>query len=152
VTQVSDLQMEALRALLEGDDRYEQLTRVDLAGGNLTGHGDLGLAAITIAARQRFPAGWSPGDVISYVAALRARLRRAGVELDPRTTETQIQQGLRREDLPLPAGSPVTFAEDLLLVLTDLVSDVRVAPVGLDASLAEARMRPDAPKPAAGSG
>jgi hypothetical protein len=143
VTQVSDRQMEALRALLEGDDRYEHLTREVLAEGNLTGYGDLGLAAFTIAARQRFPAGWSPGDVISYVAALRARLRRSGVELDPRTAETLIWQALGRDDLPLPAGSPVNAAEDLLLVLTDLVADVRVASTGLDALLADARMRAD---------
>jgi hypothetical protein len=79
--------------------------------------------------------------VIGYVAALWARLRRAGVALDPRTAETLIQSALGREDLSLPAGSPGTLAEDLLLVLTDLIFDVCVAPDGFDAFLAEARMQ-----------
>jgi hypothetical protein len=77
-------------------------------------------------------------------AALRARLRRAGVELDPRTAATLNQTALGREELSMPAGSPATSAEDLLLVLADLISDVSVAPGGLDAFVAEARMKADA--------
>jgi hypothetical protein len=131
-------QVTALRALLNRDPGYEQLTAQLAESGQEGGYGELVLAAFALAARRRFAPRWQAADIIEYTATLRIRLLRSGITLEPRIAEELIQREL--EGKPAAYNS-TTLAETLLLVLTDLVTDVRVAPAGLDAFLREARMQ-----------
>lgn len=136
---ITDQQMTALRALLDRDPCYEQLTEQLAASGQEDGYGELILAAFALAVRLRFAPRWQVADIIDYTATLRIRLRRSDIALEPRVTEDLIQRELGGR--PAAANDSTTLAETLLLVLTDLVTDVRVAPAGLDAFLAESRLR-----------
>jgi hypothetical protein len=123
--------------LLAGDPAYEPLTRQVAATGQEDGYRDLILAALSLAARRRFGPGWQPADVIHYTASLRIRLRRHGIELEPRPAENLVQNALHGR--PVTDRNATTLAETLILVLADLASDRRVTPDGLDAFIATAR-------------
>jgi hypothetical protein len=71
---VSGAQVAALRAALAGDGQaFECLAGQFATASGEEGFGVLTASAFIRAARRRFASGWSIGDVIKFVGALRAR-------------------------------------------------------------------------------
>jgi hypothetical protein len=93
---VTDLEMALLYAQITGNDEAaerrfsEQLAR----SGDLSGLAALVYAAFVIAARRKFGTRWSRGEVIRYVAQVRALLSERPALLDPLTAEDELRSAL----------------------------------------------------------
>jgi hypothetical protein len=70
---ISGAQAAALRAALAGDGGTFEYLANQFAVTSEEEFGVLTASAFIVAARRRFAAGWSIGDVIKFVGALRAR-------------------------------------------------------------------------------
>jgi hypothetical protein len=137
-THVTDEQAATLRAYLTGDpDRYAELhARLD-RGQDATAYTALIIAAFFEAVDRRFAKNGTTGDVIDFVAGLRARSDRLGQEIDPQTAERLIRAALTDEDI-----SDLTDqvkGRVYPVVLTALVADEHLDDAQLDAFLTEAR-------------
>jgi hypothetical protein len=88
-------QVAALRAYLSRDnDEADRLNRELVESGAAEGIAELVYAAFVIASRQKFPPGWSRGEVIRFVAQVRALLSERPDILDPLAAEHQLRRAL----------------------------------------------------------
>ena len=96
---VTPAQFAALRAALTGDE--ETFERLTAAADFLNGEGFpvLVATAFVAAARQRFPPGWSRGDVVRFVGHLRARDGGAHEDLSATAAEQMLLSTLRGEPM-----------------------------------------------------
>jgi hypothetical protein len=136
---VTEQQLAAVRALILGDSSDfirvgGQLTDADMYGYEL-----LLQASLSVAARRRFSSGYSDGDLIRYVARIRAGTgnRAEDMDLDPLATETTLRHALAQ---PVPyIHDPVTRLRSSMALLTVLVSDLGLEESGVDHLLGAAR-------------
>ena len=85
----------ALRASLTGDEQTFSRLSTELQardGGEHSGNVYSALTGMTlfIAARRRFPDGYTSADVVRFVGQVRARLADSANEIDPRVTERTL--------------------------------------------------------------
>jgi hypothetical protein len=94
---VTPYQFAALQAALAADQ--ESFDRLSADPDFLDGGGFLILmaAAFVAATQRRFPPGWSGGDVVRFVARLRARDRGAHEDLSATAAEQMLLSVLRGE-------------------------------------------------------
>ena len=113
----------ALRAALDGDEEiFERLAApADFLDGE--GFSVLVGAAFSLAARRRFPPGWSTGDVVRFVGRLRARNGGAVVDVNAAVAE-QMLFGVSRGKLMPPEFDENTKGIAQFSVLAELVSDL----------------------------
>lgn len=90
-------QVDAPRALLADDDEtFERLSmQPDVRQGN--GFPVLLAAAFTLAARQRFPPGWTTSDVIQFVGQVRTRNQALHADMNPDAAEQILRSALNGE-------------------------------------------------------
>jgi len=138
---VTPAQFAALRAALTGDE--ETFERLTAAADFLNGEGFPVLVATAFveAARQRFPPGWSRGDVVRFVGHLRARDGGAHEDLSATAAEQMLLSVLSEEPI---AGEFNENAKGIAQValLTELVSDLNEQDLSM--FLAEVREQADA--------
>jgi hypothetical protein len=139
---VTDEQVTTLRAFLALDPLYERLTRELAASGRWQAFGELVYSAFVTAVRRRFAPTWTSAQIVRFTAQARNGMRTAGVDLDPRATETLIRQALG--DRVVSEHDDHTHAQVMLFVLGELISEEHLDEAGLDAFLAEARALADA--------
>jgi hypothetical protein len=139
---VTDDQVAALRALLVDDiDRHRQLFgQLDRAEAR-KGYPALVTAAFGEAAERRFGQHYQSGDIVSFVADVRARSDRLARELDPDIAERAINAVLGHGTTRDLDKEAVTRAR--LVLLGGLVADARLDDAGLDEFLAAARKLAD---------
>lgn len=137
-THVTDEQAATLRAYLTGDpDRYAELhARLD-RGQDATAYTALIIAAFFEAVDRRFAKNGTTGDVISFVADLRARSDRLAQEIDPQTAERLIRAALTDEDIS--DLNDQVKGRVYTVVLAALVADEHFDDAQLDAFVTEAR-------------
>jgi hypothetical protein len=94
---ITDAQLAALKALLTGDEQAfdRLLTGSDLA--RTQEFAVLTATALVLAVRRSFPPGWSPDDVVQFVACLRARDAGAHADVNPAAAEQMLLAVLRDE-------------------------------------------------------
>jgi hypothetical protein len=138
--QVTAQQLAAVRALMLGDSPGfirlgQHLTDTDMNACEL-----LLQATLSVAASRRFSPGCSDGDLIRYVARIRAGTadRAQDLDLDPLATETTLRHAL---------GQPVSYLKDpptrlrsSMALLAVLASDLGLKEPGIDDVLTEARL------------
>jgi hypothetical protein len=139
---VPDDQVAALRALLSDDmDRHRQLfAGLDQAEAK-KGYPALVTAAFGIAVDRRFGTSYQPGDIVAFVADVRARSDRLARELDPDVAERVIYAVLGHGTVRGLDKEMVTRAK--LVLLAGLIADARLDDAGLDEFLAAARKLAD---------
>jgi hypothetical protein len=115
--QASDEQMVLLHAYLNGQAGAASHALSQLIeSGAADGLADLTYAAFVLAAREKFGPAWSHGDVITFVAQVRALLSDEPAALDPSAAEHQLRCALGdRPGTPLPSPSARARAQVLLL-------------------------------------
>jgi hypothetical protein len=136
---VTDHAFQLLRALLaepqqETLDRARQLTDADMPAFEA-----LLEVAVSVAASQRFAAGYTDGDVIRYVTRIRAGtgLRDEDMALDPAATEATLRRALGK---PVPAVTdPWARLRASVALLTVLASDLDLDEPAVEALLSRAR-------------
>ncbi|MGH3249137.1 MAG: hypothetical protein ACRDOI_23435 [Trebonia sp.] len=138
---VTPAQAATLRAALVGDDDAFNLLSTDPDVANSEGLPTLTAAAFVAATQRHFHPGWSAGDVVQFVARLRARNAAACEDLSATAAEQMLLSVLRGE----PMGAQFDdfmkgYAQFALL--TELVRDF--SEQELSTFLANARMQADA--------
>ena len=136
---VADRASQVLRALLaepqqEVLDRARQLTDADMPAFEA-----LLEVAVSVAACQQFAAGYTDGDVVRYVARIRAGTgyRDEDMALDPAATEATLRRALGK---PVPAVTdPWTRLRANIALLTVLAADLELDEPAAEALLAQAR-------------
>ncbi|MDQ2875857.1 MAG: hypothetical protein M3Y33_14130 [Actinomycetota bacterium] len=141
MTAITDLQAATLRAQLAGhmDEHLRLLDQLD--GPARAGYRTLVSAAFFEAARQRFPEGTSPADVIEYVGDIRSRLEGAADSIDPRIAERLILAVFTDEQID--DIDAVTNFRTQLLLLGALIAGENPGEARLDQFLARARKLAD---------
>jgi hypothetical protein len=133
----------ALRASLTGDEEtYTRLSTVLQArdGSEHSGNVYSALTGMTllIAARRRFPDGYTSAGVIRFAGQVRARLAGSASDIDPRVTERTLRGALgdtaAAENLDKAATATAIHALLFVLLEEEGISGDR-----LDALLDEAR-------------
>ena len=139
---VTDDQVAALRALLVDDmDLHRQLfSALDRAEAR-TGYPALVTAAFGEAIERRFGANRDPGEIVRFVADVRARSDQLSSEIDPDVAERTILSALGKGSVQGLDRDAVTRAK--LVLLTGVVADERLDGARLDAFLASARKLAD---------
>jgi len=92
---ISGAQAAALRAALAGDGQTFECLAAQFAATSEEEFGVLMASAFIIAARRRFAAGWSIGDVITFVGALRAHHEAEQAEVHAGVAEQMLLGALR---------------------------------------------------------
>lgn len=140
---VSDQQMAAVRALIVGDEHDFVPLTAGLADTDMHPYQLLLDAALALAAARRFGSGFTEGELIRYVARVRAGTaeRAEDTDLDPLATEATLRRALGQ---PAPhIEDPWTRLRSVVALLTVLVSDLALDQAGMDGLLAEARALAD---------
>jgi hypothetical protein len=138
---VTDEQVAALRAYLADDeDEYGRLIeRVEEADG-LAGFSALFGSAFFDAVNRRFSPDWTVGEVVRFVADVRARYIKDPNQLNPRDAERLIRTALGD-------GSIDDLDEDIksaqMILLPALIHAEQPSPAVLEEILARARERAD---------
>jgi hypothetical protein len=139
---VTDNQVATLRALLTDDmPQYRRLfDGLDLTAAK-KGYTALVTAAFAEAVERRFGQAHQSGDIVGFVANVRARSSRLADQLDPDISERVINTVLGDASVRDLSDSVVTSTQ--LLLLAGLVSDEQLDGERLDAFLASARKLAD---------
>jgi hypothetical protein len=136
---VTDQAFQVLRALL-AEPEQETLNRArQLADADMPAFEALLETAVSVAACQRFAAGYTDGDVIRYVARIRAgtSFRDEDMALDPMATEATLRRALGK---PVPAiTDPWARLRANVALITVLASDLDLDDPAAEALLAQAR-------------
>lgn len=140
---VTDVQAAALRAFLTQDiESAARLTR-NLSREETSGYTYLALAALSVAARDRFHPECTHADMVRYVAKARIQRIQDGEEydFDPAAAENVLRHAL---------GHPVTHAADpqeqfraVIALLSALAGDAHADQAEVDMVLARARVLAD---------
>jgi hypothetical protein len=138
---VTPAQFAALHAALTGDEETFERLAATADFLNDEGFPILVATAFVAAAQQRFPPGWSRGDVVRFVADLRAHDGGANEDLSATTAEQMLISVLTGEPM---AGESDENAKGIAQValLAELVSDLNEH--DLSTFLAQAREQADA--------
>jgi hypothetical protein len=137
---VTDQHVAALRALILDDERRFIPLTAQLTDDDMLAYELLLRAALALAAARRFASGFSHGDLIRYVARLRAGTadRAEDMDLDPLAAEATLRRALGQ---PAPAVSdPRTRLRSTVALLTVVVGDLALGESRADALLVEARI------------
>ncbi len=140
---VTSLEMAMVRATLRGEDEeaqrlfQEQLT----ATGDASGMALLIHAAFVIAARRKFAPRYNRGEVIRYVAQLRALLYEKPWLLDPLTGDDELLAALGGEVTATHEVGAVALAR--LSLLHALIASLNLDDQGIQELLDEARPAAD---------
>lgn len=139
---VTDDQVAALRALLTDDmARYKLLFNgLDRAAAR-KGYTALVTAAFAEAVERRFGQDRRQGDIVEFIADVRARSDRLAEELDPDISERVIHTALGEATARDLSDSVVTGTQ--VVLLAGLISDEQPDGDMLDAHLASARKLAD---------
>ncbi len=134
---VTDDEIAVLRAHLSGDQALQQELQDHLASpAARSRYATLVAAAFFEAVDRRFADGGTTGDVIAFVADVRARSERLADSIDAQAAERLIRSALTDEDVSdLDAD---TKGRLFIVLLTALASDEQFSGDELDAFLAEA--------------
>jgi len=96
-TSVTDEYVAALCAMLTGDEEYDRLS-AELQARDGARSGDVISAltgmALSIAARRRFPDGWTNADVVRLVGQVRVRFGDVTGDIDPQVAEGTLRGAL----------------------------------------------------------
>jgi hypothetical protein len=138
---VTPAQFAALRAALTGDE--ETFERLAAAADFLNGKGFpiLVATAFVTAAQQRFPPGWSSGDIVRFVGRIRARNGGAREDLSATTAEQMLLSVLSEEPMAAEFDENAKGIAQVAL-LTELVGDFNEQDLSM--FLAEVREQADA--------
>jgi len=136
VKKISPGAVALVRALLALDDDADGPT----AQEDVPPEDQLGVAALftslfVLAVQRQYPEGASRGEIIRFVAELRAALP-AGTSVDARATEemiTSVVDAKRREEIPHEVA-----AESVMEVLQYLLDPAKIGTDELEAALARA--------------
>lgn len=135
---VTDQHVTALRTYLVGDaDDWERLHRDLIESGDVAGYGEFVYAAFVAAVRQRFSPTWTKGDVIQFVAGIRAALSEDPNAIDPRAAEHLIRRALN--DPVTDEIDAETKARAEVLLLAALIEDEQLDDSALEEFLSRAR-------------
>jgi hypothetical protein len=140
---VTDEELAALRALLLGGEQdYLPLT-ARLTDDDMWPYELLLQATLALAATRRFAAGFTEGNLIRYVARVRAGTaeRAEDMALDPLAAEAVLRRALG-QDAPY-VTDPWTRLRSVVALLTVLFGDLALAESSVDGLLAEARTLAD---------
>jgi hypothetical protein len=138
---------DALRASMTGDDETFSRLSGELQardGGQRSGdvYSALTGMALFIAARRRFPDGYTSADVVRFVGQVRASFAESADDIDPRVTERTLLGALgdaaAAENLDKAAMATSIHALLFVLLETEDISGAR-----LDELLSEARVLAD---------
>src|SRR5262245_39548964 len=94
---VTDDEVAALRAHLNQDFEVARRLNTQLAKANVDGYAAVSWASFVLSVRRRFAPKWTVPEVVTYVAALRARWGRDADDIDPRAAETLMRRALDDE-------------------------------------------------------
>ena len=137
--QETDQAFQVLRALL-AEPEQETLNRAaQLTDADMPAFEALLEIAVSVAACQRFAAGYIDGDVIKYVARIRAGAgwRDEDMALDPVATEATLRRALGK---PRPAVTDAwARIRANVALLTVLASDLDLDEAGVQALLYQSR-------------
>jgi hypothetical protein len=137
---ISSAQLTALRALLTGDELTFNRLLADSGLARTHEFAVLTAAALAVAARRRFPPGWSQGDVVRLVARLRTRDAGAHADINAAAAEQMLASVLGtqhvRDDFDVLASGYAQIA-----LLSELVVDLNENQ--LEDLLAEAHTQAD---------
>lgn len=140
---VSDQVALATRALLLGNDQETVAITSGLGDAEMSAYDALLQAVLSLAAGQRFASGYTDGDVIRYVARVRAgtAVRAQDLDLDPTATEAVLRGSLGQ---PTPAVSDSqTRMRAILALLTTVMSELELNEPDIGSLLAKARALAD---------
>ena len=140
---VTSREMAMVRATLRGEDEEAQrLFHEQLAAtGDASGMALLIYAAFMIAARREFAPRYTRGQVIRYVAQLRALINEKPWLLDPLTGEDELRAALGEEVTGTHKVGAVALAR--LSLLHALIASLNLDDQGVGALLDEARPAAD---------
>jgi len=143
---VTDREMMMLRAHIAGEDEVARRALLEhlAGGGDLSSLAVLVYSSFVITAQRHFTPRWNSGQVVRYVARLRAILgdmTDTSQLLDPLVAEDELQLALGAE--PATPHRPFAVIIARLLLLDVLVADLRLDDAGLRSLLAEARSEAD---------
>jgi hypothetical protein len=138
----------ALRAFLTGDEDTFGRLSADLQardGGEYSGdvYSALTGMALFLAARRRFPDGYTNADVVRLVGQVRARFANSADDIDPRVAE-RVLLGVLGNAAAAPIPGPAAVAVVVPAILSVLLEQEGISGDGLDGFLAEARPLADA--------
>lgn len=140
---VTSREMAMVRATLRGEDEEAQrLFQEELAAtGDASGMALLIYAAFVIAARRQFAPRYTRGEVIRYVARVRALIYEKPWLLDPLTGEDELLAALGQDVAVAHAVAAVSLAR--LTLLHALIAGLNLDDQGLQWLLDEARPAAD---------
>lgn len=140
---VSTQVVTAVRTWLLADDQEAVGLISRLGDADAQVYGLLLQAVLSRAAGRRFAAGYNDGDVIRYVAKVRAGtdVRTQDLDLDPKAAEAVLRHALGKAT-PLDADAQ-TQMRALMALLTVMLSELALDESDLDSLLAEARAHTD---------
>lgn len=140
---VTDQQFAALRSFFLIGDQAAIERSARLTDADMPAYEALLQAALTTAACRRFADGFSEGELIRYVARMRAGTpgRDEDMALDPLATEAMLHHAL---GLSAPViKDPWTRLRSVFALLTVLLFDLDLDEAAADALLAQARTLAD---------
>jgi hypothetical protein len=136
---VSDQAVMAAWALLLGDTQEAAALIEKLGDADMLAYELLLQAVLSLVAGQRFAPSYADGDVIRFIARIRAGtdVRIQDLNLDPKAAEAVLRQAL---------GQPVSVVKDgqsrmraIVALLTTMLDESSLTQVDLDPLLAKAR-------------
>jgi hypothetical protein len=147
VTVVTAEYVAALRASMTGNEElFSRLTTEFQArdGGERSGNVYSALTgmALFIAARRRFPDGYTSADVVRFVGQVRARFADSANGIDPRVTERTLR-GALGDATAVENLDKAAMATAVTALLYALLEDEDISGDRLDALLSEARLLAD---------
>ena len=135
---VTDDQVAAMRAHLAlRPEEFKPLHERLIKTGDTAGYGALVHGAFVSAVRRRFAPMWTVSDVVRFVAAARASLREADIDIDPGTSEVLIRRALG-EEVPVELDTE-TISRAQIFLLSELIFDEGLDAARLDEFLVDAR-------------
>jgi hypothetical protein len=127
----------ALKAFLTGDDVvFEGIGALLDEDGSWQAYGLLQAAALTVAARRRFPGGYAAGEVIRLVGRTRAALHDNDGQIYPRTAE-RVLRGVLSDPACVGGLDQDAVALATTALLKALIFEEGMSGPGLDGLLAE---------------
>jgi hypothetical protein len=141
--EVTSREVAMVRATMRGEDEEAQrLFQEQLAAtGDTSGMAMLVYAAFVIAARRKFAPRYNMGQVIRYVAEVRALLNEKPWLLDPLAGEDELRIALGGQVTATHPVAAVALAR--LSLLHALIADLNLDDQGVQALLDEARPAAD---------